>query len=213
MRRAAAAVAILAAAAPARALGTAGEAARPTDPTAVPALAEQKPAAEERWYGAPAVMSEGAALGLVIVGGVMTNQPGQSTPALGKDLIALGVTAWFLGPPVNHAANRHAGRALESFGLRLAAFVVPLAAGFGLSAAMNHGGGLLCTGDPPPQDCSGLPAAVAVLGVLGGTVSVMVVDDWLLAREEAAPRANGLALVPRLCVDRDEAVLSLAARF
>jgi hypothetical protein len=209
------AVAIVAAAIPARALGTAPPAAAAPGPSPAPAVEEKTAAApeEERWYGAPAVMAEGAGLGLVIVGGVMTNQPGQSTPALGKDLIPLGIAAWFLGPPVNHLANRHVGRAFGSLGLRLAAFVVPIAAGFGLSAAMNGGGNLLCAGDPPPQNCSDLPALAMVVGVVGGVVSVMVVDDWLLAREEIAPRTNGLALVPRVRLGRDEAVLSLAATF
>ena len=214
-----AAAAILAAAIPARALGTGGEAAPPADAaapssTAAPTVEERTAAAdEERWYGAPAVMAEGGGLGLIIVGGVMTNQPGTSTPALGKDLIALGFAAWFLGPPVNHLANRHVGRAFGSLGMRLGAFVVPIAAGFLLSSAVNHGGGLLCTGDPPPMNCSGAPVAVAVLGALGSLVAVEVVDDVYLARERVEPRAANLRLIPRLRVGRDEAVLSLAATF
>lgn len=219
VRLAAVAVAIVAAAIPARALGTAAEAALPAVAAVPPSNAapavEQKTAVaeEERWYGGTALMAEGAGVGLVIVGGVMTNQPGPSTPALGKDLIAAGVAMWFLGPPVNHVAYGHVGRGFESLGLRLGAFLVPVAAGFLLAGAINHGGGVLCIGDPPPQDCSAAPAAIIGLGVLGGIIAVTLYDDGSLARDTVAPRATGLSLVPRLRLGRDEAVLSLAARF
>src|SRR5262245_55688317 len=85
-----------------------------------PAGVEQRPdstPAEQRWYGAPGVVAEGAAVGLIIVGGIMTNQPGQTTPAMGKDLIGLGIASWALGPPINHAAHGHGTKALGSLGL------------------------------------------------------------------------------------------------
>jgi hypothetical protein len=81
--RLAAVVVALVAAIPARALGTPTEADAPAavtvPPSTAPPAVEQKTAApEERWYGAPALLAEGGALGLVIAGGVMTNQPGTS---------------------------------------------------------------------------------------------------------------------------------------
>jgi hypothetical protein len=174
-----------------------------------------EPAALEatRWYGGPAVITEASALGLVFVGAYIQNETSAAGTGLGTDLAGVAAAAWLLGAPVNHGAHGHPGKALASFGLRLAAVVVPVALGLALNSAFNHGDNLVCTGDPPPQDCSAVPAAVIVFGALGGIIAVTIVDDARLARDGASPRAQGVSLVPRLHVGRVEASLSLAAIF
>jgi len=168
---------------------------------------------EERWYGRPAVMTEVSALGLLAVGGYIQNRSALGTGDLGRDLAVVAVAAWILGPPINHFANGHTGTAFGSLGLRVGAFVVPVTLGLLLAQALNHGS-IICAGDPAPTDCSGVPAAIIVLGGLGSIVAVSIVDDSKLAMEPVPPRQTSrLLLIPGLRVNQRQALLSLTGMF
>jgi hypothetical protein len=167
----------------------------------------------ERWYGGPAVITEVSALGLLAVGGYIQNRSALAASDLGKDLAVLATAAWILGPPINHLANGHTRTAFGSLGLRVGALVVPVTLGLLLAKALNHGS-VLCAGDPAPTDCSGVPAAIIVLGGLGSIIAVSAVDDSKLAMEPAPPReASRPLLIPGVRVSQRQALLSLTGAF
>jgi hypothetical protein len=184
-----------------------------TEAGEAPAITQQTPPAVARWYGAPAVITEAAAVGLSLAGAYIQNETSLAATGRGTDLALLALTAWLVGPAINHGAHGHPRKAFGSLGLRMGAVVAPIAVGLLLNAAINPDHNLVCTGDPPPTDCSGVPLIVLGLGVIGGVATVTIVDDAVLARDTVPRRAEGVSLVPRLRVARGGAVLSLGASF
>jgi hypothetical protein len=128
---------------------------------ASPARSEE--ASPTTWYGAPMLVVDVAALG-VVFGGVAADSEGLTT---------MGLLAYSFGGPTVHLGHGNLGRSLGSFTLRLGLPIVGAFVGAGLEECEE--GEWLC----------GLAGAGA--GILTGMVVAGLVDDILIAREPRAP--------------------------
>jgi hypothetical protein len=151
------------------------------------------PPSGARWYGLPALVSDGAAFGLAMTGVALAGledctvvqrlataercAPHTRTP---EGFLAAGAAIYGLGGPLNHMLRGHFTSAGLSFGLRAA----PLAIGLPMMAAGTDPGG------------GGLGALGLGITMLG-TLAAMGVDDGVLAHEaRAAPPT--LSLSPQI---------------
>ena len=163
----------------------------PLPPTTATSASAPAPASDEAWYGGPAVATEAASLGvLLLTDAVVVGQ----RSLLASPLVVAGIAGFALGGPVNHAVHGHLGRAWGSLGLRLGAFAIGTVGAFLVAA------GEQCFGEETPT-CSGGPIALAFALPI---VVAYVADDVFWARGPAprptAPsprRADALAAVPR----------------
>jgi hypothetical protein len=132
------------------------------------------------------VLSDLTAIGLFA--GAAVAKGGTST-ALGIG----GVGMYALGAPMIHSANDEGGRAALSLGLRLGLPVVFGGIGYVLGEATCH--------EPPPPSsddpaddtsfgCGFSGVAVGALGVFGGMLGAILVDDLALGRVKLDRRAS-----------------------
>jgi hypothetical protein len=135
------------------------------------------PAPDEVWYGGPAVATEAASLGVLLLTDAFVVGQGSF---LAAPLVLAGAAGFALAGPVNHVVHGHLGRAWGSLGLRLGAFFVGGVGAF-LIAAGEH-----CFGEEAPM-CSGGPIALAFSLPV---VVAYIVDDVVWAREPAADRTS-----------------------
>ena len=104
-----------------------------TAPTLPPTTAATAPApaSADVWYGGPAVATEAASLGvLLLTDAVVVGH----RSLFASPLLIAGLAGFALGGPVNHAVHGHLGRAWGSLGLRLGAFAVGIHGADELSA-------------------------------------------------------------------------------
>jgi len=145
------------------------------------------------WYGGPAVASDVISFALIAGGGSGNN----------AGLLMLGAAGYGLGAPINHLANGHPQRALESLGIRLLGGVA--AVGVFMLDVLSHP----CDGEP---SCHHTPS----VGLAAGAVLLLAaatVDDALLARELTAAPRPGATLAPAVVVGSSSAFVSLGGSF
>src|SRR6185436_4928592 len=127
------------------------------------------PAREARadWYGAGMIATDGAGWALA-VGGVLGDSPAVAVGALGLTII---------GTPLFHLEHKNYGRMGASYGLRIGAVLVGVAAVNGARSS-HHGGG-------PPV----LNGAGAIGGAVIALLAAQVIDIAILAHDdtEATP--------------------------
>jgi hypothetical protein len=124
------------------------------------------PAEAEGWYGGPAVAIDAAAVGLLATGLAVKGWPGAG-------LAVVGVSTAVLVSPFNHALHGYRDRTDLSFGLRLGAALVGLAADLYVAGAYDR-----CSGETPSGYCGRLRGGL----LLAPLAVVMVVDDAVLSR-------------------------------
>jgi hypothetical protein len=154
-------------------------------------------ATEEQWYGGPAVGSDVASAVLVGVGAKM-HQNGE--PSAGLAVAYLGVAGLLLGAPVNHFAQGHRRRAIESVGLRVVGGAAAVALGvFGLALSMK--------GD-------NAAGAVPFLLGIGTAAAIPIVDDICLARAAttSAP-SSSVTLSPSLLLGAGPSLFGVRGTF
>jgi hypothetical protein len=137
------------------------------------------------WYGWQTLASDGAALTLIVGGGVLASQVEQ-----GGYVVAMGGLVYLVGAPVVHFTHERAGAGLGSLGMR--AGLPLLGAAIGASA----------------EDCSGeflCGLAGAFIGFFVGSSAAIAIDASLLAYEEEqsfdadyARRSSTWTLVPNV---------------
>jgi hypothetical protein len=146
-------------------------------PTTATSATAPAPASDEAWYGGPAVATEAASLGvLLLTDAVVVGQ----RSLLASPLVIAGIAGFALGGPVNHAVHGHLGRAWGSLGLRLGAFLVGGVGAFLVAA------GEQCFGEET-STCSSGPIALAFSLPI---VVAYVVDDVVWARERPPEPAS-----------------------
>jgi hypothetical protein len=132
-------------------------------------------------YRAYLAVADGAALGLWI-GAIATQNAGLGLGGLGL---------YVLAGPIIHGTHGQGTRAAASVGLRLGLPVVGLFGGLLVGAAVCDDSGESDFG------CLSSAAGGAVVGMVVGTISAMVVDDVFLGKVEL-PREQPARLRPRL---------------
>ena len=159
------------------------------------------PVASEAWYGAPAVVADGASL--VAYGLWLVELEGQPPSPVTYATIILGLGGALGGAPINHGLHGRPGRAAGSLALRLGALAIGGAAFITVFNEENCGN--------ESQRCSG---AVLVSVLALPLVVTMILDDALLARGPAptAPAAVAAHLGP-WTDGRGARGLAFAARF
>jgi hypothetical protein len=152
---------------------------------AFPAAQASNITTTKEWYGAPIVVADIAALGLM-VGGIATY--GQS-PDLGGGLILTGLGAYVLGGPIVHFTETRVGQGFASLGVRVG---LPLVAGIGgafVGILANQG----CEGE-----WCGLEGLVvgAAIGFGAGILAAPAIDHALLAYKPVKTRQLSLSVTP-----------------
>jgi hypothetical protein len=145
--------------------------------TLVPTTAPPPTPDADRWYGGPAVVTEGASAGLLLLAGGIS-AAGHNWIA--ATVLAPGVAGLALGPAINHLVNGYPGRAAGSFGLRVGGLLV------GATVAVLIGDAERCLGlgDTPAPPCNNILVGTGFLLPLLGA---FVLDDAVLAREPVPP--------------------------
>ncbi len=140
-------------------------------PTSAPQPFRQKvPAPATRWYGAPALILDGATMGLLL-GGLAARQAA---------VVPVSMLVYLASAPINHVAHGHGVQALRSLGLRAAPL---LAAGLIIARTEGH------------EESSSDAVVVADALVLVGVPVIMLIDDLVIARERV-PVPDGVPAAP-----------------
>lgn len=148
----------------------------------------------EHWYGWQTLTVDGAALLLLVVGGLAADGPGNA----GEELAILAMGTYALGGPIVHFAHANGLQGLGSLGLRV---VTPVVFGLvGYAVEDCSGGGEFC-------GLGGL-----VLGGALGIITAIVVDAAVLAREEVPDRESVLSHL-HLALDREHAGVIASGSF
>ena len=137
--------------------------------------------ADEEWYGWQILVADGLSTGLMIAG------------ARSEGLTAVGLGGYFLAGPIIHGAHGDMPQAIADLGLRA-----------GLPVAGLYLGNALDTN----RDAE-IPAG-AILGLLGGGVTAMVIDYAALSRHVRPEEPRTLAGV---APTKGGAIVSLTGRF
>ena len=153
-----------------------------------PSVSDSKEVATKEWYGAPIVVTDLAALG-VFIGGMTVADRGSH---VGSGLMILGFGTYLLGGPIVHFSEHKLGNGFASLGVRLGA---PLGGALvGAIVGGVIGSGRTCGAN---ETCGlGGLAVGGVLGLLGGGLAAMVVDDAAFAYKATTPKALALTVTP-----------------
>ena len=169
----------------------------PAPMTLAPSTLAPEPApSPPRWYGAPALMADGAAIVVAAAGFSERNE----------GILFLGGTAYLLAGPINHLINRRPGAAVGSFFIR--AVASGLAFGLYVVELFSQG----CDSDEGASH----PCDYDQAALLGGLVlaGAAIADDVLLARERPRPAAPArVSWRPGLVVAPNLGLVSLGASF
>ena len=157
-------------------------------PSNPPSVSDSKDLATKEWYGAPIVVTDLAALG-VFIGGMVAADRGSH---FGSGLMISGSGTYLLGGPIVHFSEHKSGNGFASLGLRLGA---PL--GGALVGAIVGGviGSEKACGANETCGFGGF-AVGGGLGLVGGGLAAMVVDDAAFAYKATTPKALALTVAP-----------------
>jgi hypothetical protein len=156
------------------------------------------------WYGWQILLSDTAAIGLLVGGGFLTG----NSSSFAFVPIAGGVL-YYSGGPLIHVAHFVSGAARGSFLRRLLVPLVPAAVGVGIGAAVGS--------SSSNADC-GKGCAAFLLGAGGFGLGMLgaMGYDWVTATEPAKPSADALGdtgWTPMLAVGGRGLGVGLAMRF
>jgi hypothetical protein len=131
------------------------------------------PLTKQHWYGWQTLATDGAGIGLIVVGGALQfRSPAAVTTA------SIGVGSLFLGGPIVHMAHGRWGIGVLDFGMRL---TLPIIGG-------AYAGS---------QQCSGECGGPALIGLMIG-LSPIWIDAAILAREDVPREFAHDDRVPRV---------------
>jgi hypothetical protein len=129
----------------------------------------RKPKTKSHWYGWQTLMTDGAALAMLIGALAAKND------RVGNTLAPLAGLTYVLGGPIVHWAHRHGGIGAASLGIRLGAPIGLGLLGFGIGTAIDGG---------KSRGLDSAALAGTVLGFLAGFPTAIALDAAVLARED-----------------------------
>jgi hypothetical protein len=168
------------------ALPSSARAAEPTAPAAEVPSAPPPPAAEapQRWYGWQPLMVDVGSIATMVGGGFVRG-------AGVAPIEILGGAGYLFGAPLIHFAHNQSGKAGESIALRTLVPVVSTLFGVLIATAAFPNGTQTGSGDSfGSVDKSVYQAYGGFIGFGVGAVAGMVIDDVVVAKETAPPRAQ-----------------------
>ena len=144
-------------------------------------LTDPPPKNTKVWYGLPMVLTDSGAIVLSVVLPIAFATDGANQHPEIPYFVALGGATYVAGGPIVHLVRGHPWVAVGSLTIRL---LGPFATA-GLGMVVLPAIGSCHSNDDSLLSCSQAAQIVGgVLGFIGGVATAMVVDDFVLARDE-----------------------------